>query len=48
MEPRVQLDKDEKLYVLDWDAYAQEGKLVYRLKKVSTKDRDMEMVNEYI
>ena len=42
------MNKDEKLYVVDWDAYIQEGQLMHRLNKVSTKDKSMEMVNEYI
>ena len=48
MDPQIQLNKDEKLYVMDWDAYIQEGQLMHRLNKVSTKDKRMEMVNEYI
>ena len=39
MEPQIQLNKDKKLYVMDWDAY---------VNKVSTKDKSMEMVNKYI
>ena len=48
MEHQIQLNKDEKLYVMDWDAYIQEGQLIHRLNRVSTKDKSMEMVNEYI
>ena len=48
MEPQIQLNKDEKLYVMDWDAYVQEGQMVHRLDKVSTKGKEMEFVNEYI
>ena len=48
MEPQIQLNKDEKLYVMDWNAYVQEGQLMHRINKVSTKDKSMEMVNEYI
>ena len=48
MEPRIQLNKDEKLYVMHWDAYVQEGQMVHRLNKVSTQGREVELVNEYI
>ena len=48
VESHIQLNKDEKLYVMDWGAYIQEGQLIHWLNKVSTKDKSMEMVNEYI
>ena len=47
-EPQIQLNKDEKLYVMGWDAYVQEGQMVHRLNKVSTKGKEMELVDEYI
>ena len=47
-EPQIQLNKDEKLYVMDWDAYVQEGQMAHQLNKVSTKGKEMELVNEYI
>lgn len=29
LEPQIQLNKDEKLYVVDWETYVQEGQMAH-------------------
>ena len=46
LEPIPSLEEGDRLYVMDWDSYIQQGTMEYRLNRVVPGGKGMEMVNE--
>ena len=48
LKPTLSLEEGDRLYVMDWDVYIQQGAMEYRLNRVVPGGKVMEMVNDYI